>query len=98
MMKRKAKTEITDQQLIEIIGEDWKDFQKILNNCYCSSCRDNYLTTIIDYKVFVDDLKDVVLKGKCKKCGGPVNRHIETGEEPKDVKRIQSILGKSIYE
>jgi hypothetical protein len=48
--------------------------EKLLNNVYCGSCED--ITTIIDY-VGKTSRNDLVLKGKCKKCGHKVARLIE---------------------
>lgn len=36
---------------------------------------------IIDYKIYLSDLYDVILKGKCSECKTIVARYIETGEE-----------------
>lgn len=90
--------EITNNQLSDIIGEDEQNFQKILSNCFCAQCEDKYSATIVEYKAFLIDLNDIILKGKCKSCGGPVNRYIETGEVPQYAKRIQEILGRVEHE
>ena len=47
--------------------------EKLLENVFCSKC---HVTTIIDYKLTSSD-PDIVLKGKCQKCGGNVARLIE---------------------
>lgn len=64
--------EITQKELHEIVGEKWKDYEKLLDNCYCGCDRDNHITTIVEYKVFVNDMYDIVLRGHCKKCGWPL--------------------------
>ncbi|MDQ0965933.1 DNA polymerase II large subunit [Flavobacterium sp. W4I14] len=38
------------------------------------------MSTITNYKPYLNKLNDIILKGFCLKCGGPVNRYIETGE------------------
>ena len=48
--------------------------EKLLNNVFCGSCEDT--TTIIDY-VGKTSRNDLVLNGKCKKCGHEVARLIE---------------------
>ncbi len=48
--------------------------EKILNNVFCGSCGGT--TTIIDY-IGKTSHNDLVLKGKCKKCGHEVARLIE---------------------
>ncbi len=49
--------------------------EKIINNVFCSVCG---ITTIIDYAVVPNEYYcDVVLKGKCKRCGKEVGRLVE---------------------
>lgn len=48
--------------------------EKILKNVFCGSCERT--TTIIDY-IGKTSHNDLVLKGKCKKCGHEVARLIE---------------------
>jgi len=52
---------------------------------------------IVDYTVHVNRLNDLVLRGACSACGGPmhigpVGRYLETGEDPKRAERIKAIL------
>ena len=80
-IQNKNNIKITQKDLQEIYGKDWKFFQeKIIPNCYCHTCKGPYNATIIDYEISLNDINDVILKGKCKKCGNPVNRYLETGE------------------
>jgi hypothetical protein len=46
----------------------------LLENVFCLNCK---VTTIIDYKIIMDK-PDIVLKGKCKKCGRDVARLVES--------------------
>lgn len=87
----KMEKEITKEQLREILGEDWENYQQIFNNCCCLKCDKGYFSTIVDYKIFVNDLNDIILCGKCAKCGNMMNRYTETGEVPKYVERIKKI-------
>lgn len=51
-----------------------KNFQQeLIKNVFCSTCME---TTIVNYTMH-DDKYGVVLKGKCKKCGGDVARLVE---------------------
>ena len=50
--------------------------QKILNNVFCGKCRGS--TTIIDYEI-TNSVHDILLEGKCKKCGNKVARLLESG-------------------
>lgn len=47
--------------------------QMIISNAFCHKCG---VTTIVDYALH-NDRFGVVLKGKCKKCGGNVARFVE---------------------
>ena len=51
-----------------------KEFQqKIIDNVFCGKC---FVTTIVDYNI-EDDMFGIILRGKCKKCGGNVARVVE---------------------
>ncbi len=80
MLKNKTEKEITKEQLREILGEEWENYQKIFNNCCCSKCDNGYSSTIVDYRIFINDLNDIILRGKCAKCGNLMNRYAETRE------------------
>lgn len=89
----KKEQEIIKEQLIEIIGSDWKNYQKIFDNCHCSKCdKKGYSSTIVDYKIFINDLNDVILRGRCAKCGSPLNRYSETGEVEEYLRRIKKVI------
>lgn len=58
--------------------EKWKKIEKenqdlILTTVFCRKCG---MTTITDYTI-ENDLSDMVLRGKCARCGGKVARFIE---------------------
>jgi len=61
-----------------------KEFQKkIVENVFCGNCSQktgNCVTTIVDYEIQNSKLGDIVLKGKCKRCGQEVARVVETGD------------------
>ena len=80
--------EISHEQLKEILREDMVHFPEILDNVFCGNCM---CTTIDDYKIYICPRNDVILKGVCKKCRGPVARVMETGEDPKKAKRAEKI-------
>ena len=82
---------LTLPQLKTVWAEDW-DFlvDKILHNCLCHTCKTQ--TTIVEFKIVVNDLNDIILKGHCATCGDTVNRYTETGENEDYVRRIKEIL------
>lgn len=93
MNRREDKIEISEARLKGIFGDEWvRSEEKILNNVYCSHCKSNYNSTIVNYKIFINDLNDVIFEGFCKKCGHGVARYAETGENPRHTKRITEVL------
>ena len=84
---------ISYEQLKYIHGGDWEKYGKlILSNCFCFCDAKNHKTTIVDFDIFLDDkLNDVLLKGKCVKCGKNISRRLETGEAEGYAERIREI-------
>ncbi len=73
--------EIGEEDIRIIMQEDYHHWDKLTSNCFCWHCKgEERLTTIVNYKAYLNDLEDILLKGECKTCGHPVNRYIETGE------------------
>lgn len=83
----KNSIKITEEDLQKILtlpvipdgDPGFSSLKEILTNCFCR-CAPNNVTTIIDYEIFLNDLNDIILRGKCKNCEGPVGRYVETGE------------------
>lgn len=90
-MTNNKQKELTTAKLQNILGKDLKDFeQKIIPRCYCANCKSNYQSTITNYKIFLNNLDDIILKGFCKNCGHSMSRYLETG----DVLKYQKIIRK----
>lgn len=70
--------EIEDYDIEIIMLDQYKHLNIILENSYCSTCKKT--STITNYKSYLNKLNDIILRGFCLNCGGPVNRYIETGE------------------
>lgn len=88
----KHEIKLTENDLKKIHGEDYQKFKdKILTTCWCGNCSSDTVTTIVNYKIFLNDLDDVILRGLCKKCGARINRYLETGEVEKYRKIIKKI-------
>ena len=47
---------------------------------------------LIQYKVFVNDLNDLVMRGLCSGCHTIAARYVETGEDPEKVERIKAVV------
>lgn len=94
-MRNKDEIEIQQEDLEFIYGNGYELFkQKIIPNCFCANCKSSYNSTIINYKIFLNDLNDIILKGYCEKCGNPIIRYIETGEVEKYQEKIEKIKKK----
>ena len=91
-MKLKAKTEIPLSQIKQIFKDDYPFFKKIEKNVFCGYCSGDHITTIVDYRAFILNNFDLLLQGKCKKCGHDVGKVLETGEVEKYKEIIQLIL------
>jgi hypothetical protein len=88
--------EITRTNAEMIMGPGLVHFFQIERNVYCSYCEGSVggkVTEIVEYKIFLHSSFDIVLKGRCKKCGKPVARLIETGEDPGSIGRAKKITG-----
>jgi len=88
--------EIEEYDVEIIMGDQYKNLYILLENSWCVTC--NKMATIINYRSFLNNLNDVILKGFCFECGGKVNRYIETGENAHSAaiaKHIKNVLAVS---
>lgn len=92
MSNSRKEIKITPEDIKTIYGKDYSLFEeKIIPNCYCGNCEDSYSSTIISYEIFLNDLNDITLRGSCRRCNGPVNRYLETGEAEKYQESITEV-------
>ena len=96
-MKSKTITEIALTQIKQIFKDDYSLSKKNEKNVFCGSCGGDHVTTIVDYRAYIFKNFDLLLRGKCKKCGHDVGRVLETGEVEKYKSEIESILEKSFH-
>lgn len=90
--------EIEDYDIEIIMLEQYEHLNIILESSYCTACKK--VSTITNYKPYLNKLNDIILRGFCIKCGGPVNRYIETGENIQSAevaKHIKNVLQISKY-
>jgi hypothetical protein len=88
--------EITLDDIEIIMGNGYEFFPRIVGNCFCSWCED-HITTITNYKAYLNNLQDIILKGECSRCGKPVGRYIETGDSIESAgvaKHVREIIKK----
>ncbi|MFA7327713.1 MAG: hypothetical protein WC121_13685 [Candidatus Kapaibacterium sp.] len=62
-----------------IMGNSMVHLDKLLENIFCTCDSNN--NRLINYRIYLNDLNDVVLKGSCSACQSPAARYIETGED-----------------
>ena len=73
----KIERKITKKELTEKIGAE--NLALVLNNVYCAECKN---TKMVGYEenIILEQSGDIILRGKCEKCGHKVARLLETGE------------------
>ncbi len=77
------------------MGEFWNDRNLYLGNFFCSCFAQNKI--IIDKKIYLNKLNDIIVKGSCSECNKNVARYIETGETEENFKvatRIRQMKNK----
>lgn len=91
-MPHKGQIEITQEDLKFILGDNYPSFEeKIIPGCFCGQCHTAYQSKIINYKFFLNDLNDIILRGFCEKCGNRINRYVETGEIEEYQEKIEKV-------
>lgn len=82
-MKRLPEIKINLFQLAVLLDEKDKKFYDyvIEHNVYCSHCRGVAKEGIDVEEVYLTDLNDIRVQGRCKVCNGVVGRLFEYGEK-----------------
>lgn len=82
MIKRPPENKINQFQLALLLDDKEKQFYNyvIANNIYCSQCRGIASEGIVVDEIFLTDLNDIRVRGRCKVCNGEVGRLFEYGE------------------
>lgn len=71
--------EIGPLQLHLMLGPSYKKaIELTVNNIFCDCGAKN--KRLVNYKSYINDLNDVILKGWCSSCKSIAARYIETGE------------------
>ncbi|MBD0777861.1 hypothetical protein HPE56_08650 [Maribacter sp. ANRC-HE7] len=71
--------EIGPFQLQLMFGPSWKeDIEIAVNSIFCDCGAQT--KKLVEYKSYLNDLNDVILKGLCNSCNTIAARYIETGE------------------
>ncbi len=82
--------EITRFEMQRIFEEKvgWVETLETSIFCMCGSPTKR----LVSYTVFVNDLFDLVLRGRCSACNGLAARYAETGEVPELTARVKAVL------
>ena len=94
-MKRKEhKIDKTDIELNEweyqlVMGEAWEHRDLFINNFFCTCGEET--KQLIDVKVYLNNINDIVLRGICSGCNTIAARYIETGENPDSAEAAKRI-------
>ncbi len=71
--------EIGPLQLRSMFGHSYEeDIEIALNSIFCDCGAER--KHLINYKSYINDLNDIILKGSCSSCKTIAVRYIETGE------------------
>lgn len=96
-MSDKKQVKISTDDLKQIYGSDYQTFlERIIPNAYCPHGQE-LATTIVDYQAYINHLDDVILEGKCIKCGKAIARYCETGEVERYQRKVQKVR-ENIYQ
>jgi hypothetical protein len=89
----KGQIKISLQDLRTILGGDFHMFEtETLSNCWCYKCdAKKGKSKIVKFRVFLNNVNDVVLRGFCGGCGSRVDRYVETSEVRKYIKIINRL-------
>lgn len=91
-MARKLKTiPITEEDVAFIFNDNLEQFHSVTSNCFCAQCQTPYESTIVNYKILLNELYDILLKGFCMDCGHTMGRYLETGEVPATARKAEAI-------
>lgn len=78
---RRGEIEIGPLQLQLILGETWKEKIQLYSQSFFCDCNTRN-RELVNYKSYINDLNDVILKGWCSACKTIATNYIETGERP----------------
>jgi len=87
--------EITRFEMQRIFKGEEEGLAKLLAYLHCPCGKPG--RHIVNYTVHVNKLNDLVLRGSCSACGGPmhigpVGRYLETGDDPELAGRVKAVL------
>ena len=76
--------ELNEWEFRLLMGEAWEHRQLFLDSIFCLCASEE--KTLVEFKIYLNTLNDLVLRGKCSACGELAARYIEIGEDPEKFK------------
>jgi hypothetical protein len=74
----KDEIEIGPLHLRQMLMESWDQLDIFLESIFCTCGVES--KKLVQYKPYLNNLNDVILRGKCSGCNTIATRYIETGE------------------
>ncbi len=91
-MRKEIEVQITEDDLKFIVEDEFDQIVDLARkNSFCSRCHGKNKVEMIDYKLILNDLNDVIFQGKCKSCNSKIARYVEIGEQMKFQMRTEII-------
>ncbi|NBC08647.1 MAG: hypothetical protein GVY26_15765 [Bacteroidetes bacterium] len=83
---------ISEEDVALIMGRRFqKAYPDALQSAHCPRCRKVDNATITVDQLWLNPAGDVLVEGKCEHCGGPLDKLIETGVEPRQYDQAMAI-------
>ncbi|KGE84859.1 hypothetical protein [Phaeodactylibacter xiamenensis] len=80
-MEKKIEILIGVDELRFIVEDEFDQIIDLVkHNSFCSNCNEKTKIEMIEYDLSLNELNDVVFRGKCKSCGKNIGRYVEIGE------------------
>lgn len=92
-MPQDEEIELVSLQLEELLNKEQKEtFNYLLNKTvFCPSCSNICPDGVVDYKTVLTDDDELLMKGKCAKCGSGVTRLMLIEEDTGFNDRVKAI-------
>ena len=86
----RGEKEISRFEMMRVFNGDEAHVLKLEESTFCLCPAP--AKRLVAYKVFVNELEDLIMRGRCSACNKIAARYVETGEDPEKVEEIKAIL------
>jgi ferredoxin len=92
-MPQDEEIELASEQFDDLLNKDQKEaFNYLLKNTvFCTNCSHICPDGVVEYKTVLTDADELLMKGKCAKCGSGVTRLMLLDEDADFEKRVRII-------